>query len=193
MRDCVLSLLLLICCVAPSSGQSVLSGNVPWIRVSESAAILPVGLSDICMVVAKNGEITMEVRRKILPSSTAVLDVYEGVLSSMQRDALDSVLDGLKELPDTPQAHIPTTSSSIRFIYAAIQREHSVQHLEYADWGNYSDHYSEHYEGAPQEEIEHQQQMKDKLTPLVNWFHGIEVSHVKFSEKQPTLCTMPGS
>jgi hypothetical protein len=74
------------------------------------------------MVVAKNGEVKMEVRRQVLPASTAVLNVYEGVLSSMQRDALDSVLDGLKELPDNPQPHIPTTSSSIRFIYAMIQR-----------------------------------------------------------------------
>jgi hypothetical protein len=198
MRDCVLSLLLLICWVAPSSAQSVFSGDVPWIRVSESVAILPVGISDICMIVAKNGEVTMEVRRQVLPASTAVLNVYEGVLSSMQRDALESLLNDsslkeLQELPDTPPPHIPTTSSSIRSIYAAVQREHSVQHLQYADWGNYSDHHSEHYESASQEEIEQQQQMKAKLTPLVTWLHSIDVSHLKLSENQPTLCAMPGS
>jgi hypothetical protein len=94
-----------------------------------------------------------------LPASMAVSNVYEGVLSPMQRDALESLLNdsSLKELPDTPPPHISTTSSSIKFIYAAVQREHSVQHLQYADWGNYSDHHSEHYESASEEEIEQQQ------------------------------------
>jgi hypothetical protein len=98
----------------------------------------------------------------------------------MQRDALEFLLSdsSLNELPDTPPPHIPTTSSSIRFIYAAVQREHPVQHLQYADCGNYSDHQSEQYESVSQEEIEQQQQMKATLTPLVLWLHGIDVSHL---------------
>ena len=172
------------------SQQSNSSGNIPFLRIVQSVndlASTPAMVTNDCISVEQDGKFHLELRRQKLPSPTANLKIYEGILSKAQRDSLLSVLDdaNLKGLPNSEIPRITPVNSFVKMVRVEIRRDNSLQKIGFGDWSREP---SKSREGASAEEIEDQKRIEAKMQPLFGWFRRLQGDNLREVKTASTLC-----
>jgi hypothetical protein len=167
----------------PTSGASPLLSLIV-VKVSTSAT--PPAESGTCVVVNANGDIYMEKRIHLLKDAKADLKVYEGQLTSTQRDTLSSMLDNdeLRKLTAETARRMPMAETDFGWITAKIQRSSSIQEADYRYWRDGSNEYDE----VDQSYITTQRNALRVLAPLLSWANAIDPSQLKPATFREEMC-----
>jgi hypothetical protein len=188
-RLALLSLLALT--FAPlSTIQSMQSDRVRFLVILREAQtdVSPRGITfRNCALILPDGRIHLESRVQQLPRSSATLKVFESVLDSVQFHQLEEILndDNIKKLPPFTLQATPMMGTGYRGFSARIARGEQVQSVGYVISQGGSPGPS-----SPDDITKASEQSKEALLPLVQFFHGLQVSKAEVPDGKPTMCSM---
>jgi hypothetical protein len=182
------SMIILTSKVISQSPSSVATPLLSLIEVKVSISSTPPVESGTCTVVNANGDIYLEKRSHLLKDQKADLKVYEGHLTSTQRDTLSSLLenDELRKLTAESARRMPMAERDFGWVTAKIKRASSVQQADYRHWRNSS---NEEYDEVDQRYIAVQRNALRVLTPLLNWAKAIDPSKLKPAAFKEEMCS----
>ena len=177
----------------PFSGGTQESGRTPGgliatlseFRLSTSP---PVGNTNTCINVWEDGRFHLEHRSQQLPSSTAILQVYDSTLPEAQLGELRKIINSqaVRELP----ALIPADSAAdkiwVRGLQVEIPREATVQKVGYFEWGMWEPGSV----SQPAHEVVHapQPEVESVLKALQEWMHRVSSLRLTQSSREGNFC-----